>query len=207
MTEPTSPSSSLPNPEDLIEGLSPLNQIDRKYHTQLKKHIRLMPIEEGNWIIRKSRDPKLNHYLISGEAELRHSFEDRQLLSTEAQHYPEPLEKSLRERSSIKALQPCIVLVVNNVLCLVKISHRIGRLQQIVVVLVQVGHGWKSLRGGRRRARAICIVAWPRATHGLLHLVRIRSVRRRAQRSVAAYAGRFVCGAERRPFVRRLASD
>ena len=104
--------TALPNPDDLLEQLVPLNQIDRKYYTQLRKHIKLIEADNGDWIIRKNRDPKLHHYLIDGEAELRHSFENRSILSTATQQFSEPLEKLLKERSSIKALAPCTILVV-----------------------------------------------------------------------------------------------
>ena len=105
--------NTLPNPESLIEQLVPLNQVDRKYHKQLRKHIKLVEVASGDWIIRKNSDPKINHYLIEGSAELRHSFEQRLTLSTDQQCFDQPLEKQLEQRSSIRALEPCSLLIVN----------------------------------------------------------------------------------------------
>lgn len=107
------PHNALPNPESLIEKLVPLNQIDSKYHKQLRKHLKLIHIDSGNLIIRKNHDPKLHHYLIEGSAELRHSFEHRLTLSTAEQHFDKPLEQQLKERSSLKAIENCKILVVN----------------------------------------------------------------------------------------------
>ena len=107
------PNSALPNPESLIKQLLPLNQIDRKYHKQLRKHLKLIEVEAGEQIVRKNRNQKLHHYLIDGTAELRHSFEHRLTLSTDEQHFDSPLEQQLKPRSSIKALKACSLLVVD----------------------------------------------------------------------------------------------
>lgn len=107
------PRNALPNPDSLIKNLVPLNQIDRKYHKQLRKNFKLIEVENGNAIIRKNNNSKLHHYLIEGSVELRHSFEQRLTLSTNQQHIDKPLEHYLKQRSSIKAIEPCSLLVVN----------------------------------------------------------------------------------------------
>lgn len=101
------------DPQDLIQRFSPLNQVDHKYLSQLATELRLITVKSGDIIIRKSRNPKLMHFLVSGEAEVRESFENRYNITHKNPECCRALESSLAKQSTIKAVRDCVLLVTD----------------------------------------------------------------------------------------------
>lgn len=101
------------DPRDLIKRFSPLNQIDHKYHSQLASELRMITVKAGDIIIRKSRNPKLMHFLVSGTAEVRESFENRYNITHQSAECCRALEAALAKQSSVKAVENCTILVTN----------------------------------------------------------------------------------------------
>ena len=101
------------DPRELIKRFSPLYQIDQKYHSNLASELRLITVEPDEIIIRKSRDPMQMHYLVSGAVEIRESFENRYRVDHRDALCSKTLESALKERSSVKALERCVLLVAN----------------------------------------------------------------------------------------------
>ncbi|MEE8059857.1 MAG: cyclic nucleotide-binding domain-containing protein [Pseudomonadales bacterium] len=101
------------DPLALIKQFTPLKQVSRKYHQQLATHLRLITVKLGETIIRKSRNTKLVHFLVKGSVEIRESFEVRYSLSHDDTRCENPLETRLQDRSSVKALEECTLLVTH----------------------------------------------------------------------------------------------
>lgn len=101
------------DPTALIKHFSPLNQVDHKYHSQLASELRLITVKSGDIIIRKSRNAKLMHFLVSGTAEVRESFENRYNITHKNKECSRALEASLARQSSVKAVEDCVILVTN----------------------------------------------------------------------------------------------
>lgn len=98
----------------LIERFKPLNQISSKYHSQLESKMLIKSYKANDLIIRKSRDEKISHFLISGSIEIRKSFEERFTIKSSDGQCEVAIENHLQNRSTIKALEECTVLIVNN---------------------------------------------------------------------------------------------
>lgn len=101
------------DPRDLIKRFSPLNQIDHKYHSQLASEVRLITVDAGDIIIRKSRNAKQMHFLVSGTVEVRESFENRFNIDHTQPECGRALEAALAKRASVKAVDSCVVLVAS----------------------------------------------------------------------------------------------
>lgn len=98
----------------LFKKFYPLNEIDSKHHEQLGEKSRLELIEPNGFIVRKSRNPNILHYLLSGSIEIRESFEHRTQRNSGDPRCHKPLEHELAERSTIKAIDECVILVTDN---------------------------------------------------------------------------------------------
>lgn len=98
---------------DLIKHFSPLYQIDHKYHSQLASELKLINVKPGDIIVRKSRNPKQLHYLVSGIVEVRESFENRYNIDHKQPICGKALEAAIEKNASVKALEECIVMVAN----------------------------------------------------------------------------------------------
>lgn len=97
----------------LIPQFIPLNQIDIKYHPQLATNLHLTKVEAGKDILKKTRKKNLMHFLVHGSAEIRESFDNRYRLNHSDNGSNVSLESRLQNRSSVKAIDDCILLVVN----------------------------------------------------------------------------------------------
>ena len=101
------------DPRELISRFSPLYQIDQKYHSQLASELKLITVKAGDTIIRKSRNPKQMHYLVSGTVEVRESFEQRTTINHTNPLCGQALEFAIKPRASAKAAGECVLLVTN----------------------------------------------------------------------------------------------
>lgn len=101
------------DPRDLIKQFAPLFHIDHKYHNQVAEELRLITAKPEEVVIRKSRNPKLMHYLVSGIVEVRESFEERRLIRHTETTCGRALEASIKPNASVKAVEECILLVAN----------------------------------------------------------------------------------------------
>ncbi|ARN72774.1 hypothetical protein [Oceanicoccus sagamiensis] len=101
------------DPLTFIKPFSPINQIDRKYHSQLAHHLQLQSFAKDELIIRKSGSPKLMHFLVTGSVEIRESFDKRYLYSADQSDNNAPLENRLSASCNVKASDDCLVLVAN----------------------------------------------------------------------------------------------
>lgn len=98
---------------DLIKRFSPLYQIDHKYHSKLASELKLITVKPGDSIIRKSRNPKQLHYLVSGTVEVRASFDNRFNIHHQQPICGKALEYAVGARASVKAQDECVLLVTN----------------------------------------------------------------------------------------------
>lgn len=102
----------------LIGQFTPLNKISIKYHPELVSSMTVQAISSGKIIFKKNqnnKNPKLLHFLVSGEVEIRESFDRRYPMSVNQKVNP-PLETLLPKSGSVRALEDCQILVVNNLL-------------------------------------------------------------------------------------------
>lgn len=97
----------------LFARFYPLNQVDSKHYDQLCGKSRLEIIEPNGLIIRKTRTPNTQHFLVKGNIEIRESFEHRNQRDNEDPRCLKALEHELAERSTVKALDECVVLVTD----------------------------------------------------------------------------------------------
>ena len=102
------------SPRALIARFSPLNQVASKYHSQLASHLRLIKVKAGAGIIKQDSHSKLLHFLVQGKVEIRESFDIRYPFQHDDQDSDLSLESRLQNRSSVKAISDCIILVANN---------------------------------------------------------------------------------------------
>jgi signal-transduction protein with cAMP-binding, CBS, and nucleotidyltransferase domain len=96
-----------------VSQFKPLNQIPNKYHSQLISNLRLITIVAGEKFIRKSKLSTVSHFLLKGRVEIRESFDNRFPISHHDQERV-PLEDQVGTNGTIKALTPCVLMVVNN---------------------------------------------------------------------------------------------
>ncbi len=101
------------DPLSYIKQFSPINQIDRKYHSQLSGHLRLQTFDKGELIVRKTGSSKLMHFLVEGSIEIRESFDKRHLHHASDSHNEDSIESRLASRCNVKASEDCLVLVAN----------------------------------------------------------------------------------------------
>ena len=99
---------------NLFKNFYPLNEIDPRYHQQLSEKCRLVTIEPNELIIRKNRNPNSSHFLVNGSIEIRESFEQRIQCNSEDRRCHKALENQLAERSTIKAINECVVIITDN---------------------------------------------------------------------------------------------
>lgn len=97
----------------LINTFNPLNQIAPKYHPQLTSQLELIIAKAGETIIKPNKHSEQFHFLVKGHVEIRESFEDRYPLNHSDHLCNQPLESRLKNRSSIKALEDCTLLVAD----------------------------------------------------------------------------------------------
>ena len=102
------------SPDAFIAKFSPLNQVASKYHSQLASHLRLVKVKAGAGIIQQDKNSKLLHFLVRGKVEIRESFDIRYPIDHNDQDADLSLESRLQNRSSVKAVSDCIILVANN---------------------------------------------------------------------------------------------
>lgn len=107
------------NPINYIERFTPLNRISNKYRSRLESSLKLLDFNRGDTILRKSDDQSFAHFLVKGSVEIRFSFDDRIVVNSEDRYCDDHLERDLVERSTVKALSGCTVLVA----CNEKIDH------------------------------------------------------------------------------------
>ena len=100
------------DPLVFINQFSPLNQVAKTYHPQLKQHMHLQQVAKGKTIVRKSSSQQLLHFLVSGRVEFRISFDHRLEVDASNSMNQQSLESSTRENTTVKALEDCVVLVV-----------------------------------------------------------------------------------------------
>lgn len=104
---------STQNLQQFISRFSPLSQIPDKYHSQLASHVRVITIATGEKFIRKPKQSTVSHFLLKGRVEVRESFDNRFPLSHNDQRKV-ALEEQVGANGTIKALTPCILMVINN---------------------------------------------------------------------------------------------
>ena len=97
----------------LFEKFSPLNEIDAKHIQALSEKSRLDIIEPGGLIIRKTKNHTAQHFLVKGTIEIRESFEHRTQMTHEDPRCTKAMEHELADRSTVKALDECVVLVTD----------------------------------------------------------------------------------------------
>ncbi len=101
------------DPSTYIPQFSPINQIERKYHSQLASQLRLQSFAKDELIIRKTGNPKLMHFLVEGTVEIRESFDKRHVHSATNANNQNSLESLLSSNCNVKASDDCLVLVAN----------------------------------------------------------------------------------------------
>lgn len=101
------------DPLTYIKQFSPINQIDRKYHSQLTGHLRLQNFAKGELIIRKAGNSKLMHFLVEGSIEVRESFDKRYSHHASDAANEGSIESRLAASCNVKASDDCLVLVAN----------------------------------------------------------------------------------------------
>ncbi len=97
-----------------VAQFSPLNQVSDMHRQQFMSTLELVSIDRGESIVRKLKGSNNIHFLVEGEIEVRQSFEHRLNLDHNCIQCRHSLESLLEDRGSIKAVENCIVLVVNN---------------------------------------------------------------------------------------------
>ena len=96
-----------------IGQFNPLNQVPKKYHSQLVSNLRLVTIVPGDKFIRKSKQSTESHFLLKGRVEIRESFDNRYPITNHDQRKV-ALEEQVGTNGTIKALTPCVLMVINN---------------------------------------------------------------------------------------------
>ncbi len=101
------------NLQKLISQFSPLNQVDQKYQAKLEKTLRVVRYSAGEPIVKKSRNSKLQHFLVSGKVELRAPFDERSEISSYDERCSQSLEYNAPGEATVRALSDCEVLLAN----------------------------------------------------------------------------------------------
>lgn len=96
-----------------FKNLHPLNVIDDEYQDLLLEKSILTVTEPGNKIIKSGELGSLRNYLVTGEIELRHSFDNRENISLDDERCRFPLEELVQVSGLIRAVSQCTVLIVN----------------------------------------------------------------------------------------------
>lgn len=99
--------------ERFVQQFEPLNRIPTKYHSQLVSSLRLITIASGEKFIRKPKQSTVSHFLLKGRIEVRESFDNRHAITHHDQRRV-ALEEQVTENGTIKAITPCVVMVINN---------------------------------------------------------------------------------------------
>jgi Cyclic nucleotide-binding domain len=97
----------------LLQQFFPLNRIDPRYHDQIIQNSLLSSIKTGEFIFRKNIDRSYYHFLVDGTIEVRKSFDQRYSLVSGDEKAHLKLEEHHIGGGSIRAMAPCLVLVVN----------------------------------------------------------------------------------------------
>lgn len=98
----------------LIQQFTPLNQIAPRYHGHLAEKLSLRNVRSGQLILRKAHDPAISHFLVSGEVEVRESFDHRYRLHSDDPRCKQALEKGIDRRAVVRAQTDCEILSINN---------------------------------------------------------------------------------------------
>ncbi|RRJ83442.1 cyclic nucleotide-binding domain-containing protein [Aestuariirhabdus litorea] len=95
---------------DRVQQLHPLQFLSPSAHQQLLAAAEQVKVSKGSIILKKRNTLPTTCYLISGQVELRHSFDDRKPLHANDQLACQPLEELVREGASVRALEECVLL-------------------------------------------------------------------------------------------------
>lgn len=97
-----------------LKRLHPLSLIDKQYFDLLIKDAKVTQFSRGEVILKKQRDAKICHYLLTGAIEARESFDSRARVEAGEAKSWQALEELLGGKGVIKALRDCSVLSLPN---------------------------------------------------------------------------------------------
>ncbi len=99
--------------KEVLSQFMPLGLINENFYGELFEKVVVANFSESETIVKNPVKSALRHYLVEGDVELRYSFVDRRTLSSNDAQFRFPLEEIIKEQGSIKAVDHCIVLIVN----------------------------------------------------------------------------------------------
>ncbi len=100
---------------DLIKGLAQLSCIADEYQEELQQHCYVKDVAAGGVILRKKEQDLVQCYLVQGEIEVWHSFNEREYLNQNSVECQQPLNDLLFDADVIRAKSRCQVLRVNSI--------------------------------------------------------------------------------------------
>ncbi len=100
-------------PDDIFERFHPICLIEKEYREQLSEKAVITPFKSGKTVIKKAHSNLLLHFLINGSVEVRHSFDNREPLSSDQEDARNPLEEKINCGGTIRATSDCKILTVN----------------------------------------------------------------------------------------------
>ena len=96
-----------------IKQLSPINEVASKHFDRLMDAITMIGVEKDEPIVRKSRQTEHLHFLLSGEVEIRESFENRRIMGAYSDQCHLALEKIALGKTTVKATDYCQLMQVD----------------------------------------------------------------------------------------------
>ncbi|MCL6415342.1 cyclic nucleotide-binding domain-containing protein [Aestuariirhabdus sp. Z084] len=93
-----------------ISRLHPMQLLGKPAQKQLIEIALQIKVKQGSMVLKKRKELTSYSYLFKGKVELRHSFDDRRLLSVEDEMALQPLEDLIDIGASIRALEECVIL-------------------------------------------------------------------------------------------------
>jgi len=98
-----------------VEGLvrfHPLTLIAERHIDRLLDGAAIVKLDKGQFLFRKAPKPELSYFLLEGEIEVRESFDKRSMVDADGSQARFPVEEHCRDGASVRARQPCTVLVL-----------------------------------------------------------------------------------------------
>ena len=97
---------------DVLQHFHPLTLIPEKHLDRVLEGAAIVRLGKNQFLFRKSPSPDTSYFLLSGEVEIRESFEHRNVVDATGSQARFPLEEQCRGGASVKAQKDAVVLTL-----------------------------------------------------------------------------------------------
>jgi len=97
---------------EVLKRFHPLTLISEKHLDRVLEGASVVALPKGQFLFRKTPQPELSYFLLSGEVEVRESFENRNVVEAGGSQARFPLEDLCRNGASVRALKDATVLTL-----------------------------------------------------------------------------------------------